>query len=138
MQTPGFPRRLCCLLYDVLALVAIWMLVSAIFTTLYGNAADGWPRSLLQVFSFLGISGYFVWCWTHGGQTLAMKTWRIRVVDEEGAALPVAGALKRYFLACMGVGLAGIGLWWALMDKDRQFMHDRLAHTRLIMVSSSV
>ena len=80
------------------------------------------------------ISAYFLWCWTHGGQTLAMKTWRIRVLQANGAPLSLAAALRRYILAAAGISFGGATLWWAWFDREGQFMHDRLAGTRLVMI----
>lgn len=61
-----------------------------------------------------------------------MKTWHIQVVAAGNElALDWPAALRRYLLACIGFALAGVGLWWALLDRDGQFLHDRLAGTRL-------
>lgn len=132
MSTPGLLRRLGGMLYDGLTLVALWLLASAVFTSLYGVADQGWSRLLLQGFSLLVISSYFLWCWTHGGQTLAMRAWRLKVVYANGMPLTLLGALLRFLLAAAGLLAGGAGLWWALLDRDGQFMHDRLAKTRLI------
>jgi uncharacterized RDD family membrane protein YckC len=133
LNAPTVLRRLGGLLYDGLTLVVLWMLASAVFTSIYGVAAQGWPRLALQAISFVTISSYFLWCWTHGGQTLAMKTWRMRVVSLSGQDLSVAQAGLRLVFACFGIGFAGAGLWWALLDREGLFLHDRLAGTRLVM-----
>lgn len=122
------------MLYEVLAVIALWMLASAIITTILDNATHGPARWLLQGVSLLTISGYFLWCWSHGGQTLAMKTWRIRIVTASGAPLTSLKALQRLLLTATCLLPAGIGFWWALWDKDRQFLHDRLAGTRLVLL----
>lgn len=111
------------------------MLASAIVTTIFDNATDGFSRRLLQGVSLLTVSGYFLWCWTHGGQTLAMKTWRIRVLAKDGAPLTFPQALQRLLLATAGLLLGGAGFWWALLDKDGQFLHDRLGGTRLVLLN---
>lgn len=133
-MTPGLPRRLGGVLYDGLTMVALWMLASAVFTSLYGMADTGASRALLQVFSLALVAGYFLWCWTRGGQTLAMRAWRIRVVYANGAPLTLVGAILRLLLAGAGIAVVGLGLWWALVDRDGQFLHDRLAKTRLVAV----
>lgn len=115
-------------------MVALWMLASAVFTSLYGMADTGASRALLQVFSLALVAGYFLWCWTRGGQTLAMRAWRIRVVYANGAPLTLVGAILRLLLAGAGIAVVGLGLWWALVDRDGQFLHDRLAKTRLVAV----
>ena len=65
-------------------------------------------------------------------QTLAMKTWRIRLVNPDGAPLTFKQAVLRFFLALLGLLLAGAGFWWAWFDRDRQFLHDRIVGTRLV------
>ena len=89
-------------------------------------------RPLFQLY-LLAIGGaYFVYCWSHGGQTLPMKTWRFRVVRADGAPLSTARALHRFALALLGFLALGLGFLWALVDRDRQFLHDRLAGTALV------
>jgi uncharacterized RDD family membrane protein YckC len=70
-------------------------------------------------------AAYFLWSWLRGGQTLAMKAWRIRLVD-----VTPARALMRFALAVLLVPTL-ISIVWSLFDRDRQFLHDRIAGTRL-------
>lgn len=88
------------------------------------------PVLLLHVFLVMGI--YFIWYWRHGGQTLAMQTWKIRVVDRDGGAPSDRQLYLRYFLSWPSLLFYGAGVLWALLDRDRQFLHDRLAGTRVI------
>ena len=138
MNTPGLLRRLGGLLYDGLTLVALWLLASAVFTSLYGHADSAMARLLLQGLSLTMVAGYFLWCWTHGGQTLAMRAWRLKVVHADGQPLTLLGAVLRFLLAAAFLLAGGVGLWWALLDRDGQFLHDRLAKTRLIDVKTAV
>ncbi len=81
----------------------------------------------------LAISGaYFIYCWTHGGQTLPMKTWRVRLVTRGGGMVSLKTGVVRYAFAVFGIGLGGLGFIWAIFDTERQFLHDRLAGTRII------
>lgn len=82
---------------------------------------------------FLVNGAYFVWFWRKAGQTLAMQTWRIRLVGASGQRVTLRQALLRYVL-CWPSVLGVVGLLWALVDRDRQFLHDRLAGTRLVAV----
>ncbi|MCI0354493.1 MAG: RDD family protein, partial [Acidobacteria bacterium] len=86
---------------------------------------SGWLRHALQLFILAVFAAYFLWCWLRGGQTLAMKAWRIRLID-----VSPTRALLRLALATLLLP-TGISLIWALFDRDRQFLHDRLAGTRL-------
>ena len=62
-----------------------------------------------------------------------MKTWRIRLVTDEGLAVRPAQALLRYLLCWPSIALGGAGILWALVDRDHLFLHDRLAGTQLVM-----
>lgn len=133
-QTAGLPRRLAAMLYEALLLFAVAFFAGWVFFFASGgrDATAGWLRHALQLFVLVVFSAYFLWCWLRGGQTLAMKTWRIRVVAKNGhGRLPPTSALARFVFALLLVPTA-IGILWALVDRDRQFLHDRLAGSLLI------
>lgn len=88
--------------------------------------------TVLWAHVFLVLLVYFLWFWLNGGQTLAMKTWGIRLVSRSGQAVRPAQAVLRFLLCWPSVLFFGVGIIWALFDRDRQFLHDRLADTRLI------
>ncbi|MBA3506947.1 MAG: RDD family protein [Betaproteobacteria bacterium] len=109
-------------------------------------------RAALLCTLLAGGGWYYVWSWTGGRRTLPMKTWRIRVATVAGENLALRVALVRYLAAWIGPALAlsayagmrplGAGayaLWlvsfnylWAIVDRDRQFLHDRIAGTVLL------
>lgn len=129
---PRLRRRLTSLLYEGLVVFSILLtgfLLPQIVFSGFGMQFAG-PLLWLHVVALLG--AYFLWCWLHGGQTLPMKTWKLRIVDNSGMPLRPAQALLRYLLAWPSVLLLGIGLWWALVDSERQFLHDRIAGSRII------
>ena len=88
-------------------------------------------RHALQGFLFVVFGIYFTWFWAKG-QTLAMKTWHIRLSTRTGQTVRPPQAVLRFVLCWPSIGVFGIGILWALIDRDRQFLHDRLAGTRLI------
>lgn len=94
------------------------------------------PGPLLALHIFIAIGAYFLWYWRHGGQTLAMQTWKMRLVGSDGGRPSMARLCLRYCLAWPSVLCYGVGLAWALFDRDRQFLHDRLAGTRLTITAA--
>ncbi len=90
------------------------------------------PGTLLWLHIFIVLLAYFGWLWKRNGQTLAMQTWKIRLVSANGMSLTTRQVFLRYSLAWPSLLAGGIGIFWALIDRDRQFLHDRLAGTRLI------
>jgi len=119
------------LAYEGVLLFAILFVASYLFLSLARDAQSGLPRLAFQVYVLAVCGAYFVFCWVRSGQTLPMKTWRIRLVTERGHSLAAGRALLRYLLAFPGT-LSGLGVLWALFDRDRQFLHDRLAKTRIV------
>lgn len=132
--TPGLGRRLLCLVYEALLLTAVILLAGGIATALAQATAIAFPRILTQSIVMMVCAGYFATQWRHSGQTLPMKTWRIRLETVSGTRLTLPQALLRLVLATIGYLAMGISILWVLADRDRQFLHDRLAGTRLVTV----
>ena len=127
-------------LYELLLLLALWMLFTWVFVRLFGDATIGNKRYALQVLLWLMTGVYFVFCWRKAGQTLATKTWKIKLVTQEGDTsqnnyLSTKQAMIRYALASASMLVFGLGFVWALIDKQGLFLHDRLLKTRFIRVS---
>jgi uncharacterized RDD family membrane protein YckC len=156
-STPTVKRRLIVMVYETFLLLAVEMLAVALYLLVTRNSQAPLAQHGLKVFLFLVTGAYFVWCWTDSGHTLAMKTWRVRLTSGGQARVPLRTAMLRYLLAwgwflpalvaCAAFGLHGKGevsaaigigiVAWGLtafLDKDRQFLHDRLAGTRLVLL----
>ena len=131
----GLPRRLASLLYDGLLLIALLFAVTFVFIAVFGDATHPPQRYWLQACLYFVAGVYLLWCWLHGGQTLAMQTWRIRLIDGEAETLTLGRALQRYLLASAGLLFLGAGFVWALFDREGLFLHDRLLGTRLVLVA---
>ena len=131
-RVPGIARRLASALYDLLLVVALVLIATFPFLAFFGDATQGWRRHVLQFYVVAVTCGYFVWFWTRGGQTLPMKTWHIRLVRVDGGAVNPGRGVHRFVLAVMGTAALGLTFAWALFDRDRQFLHDRLAGTALV------
>ena len=114
------------MLYEAVLLFAVAFFAAWVFFFASGgrDASSGALRYELQLFIAAVFAAYFLWCWLRGGQTLAMKAWGIRLVD-----VTPQKALLRFVYAVL---LLPASIAWALFDRDRQFLHDRLAGTRLV------
>jgi len=128
-ETPNHPaglfRRLGALTYDSLLLVAIWFLATALVMLVTRGHFN--PASLpFQLYILLVSFWFFGWFWTHGGQTLGMRAWKIRVLQPSGAAINWGQAAQRFFVALI---LGGLGMIWCLFRKDKQALYDKLAKT---------
>lgn len=120
------------MVYEALIITSILFVATALFTAVFGDSRAQPMHALLQFYLFVVAGLYFVGSWTGGRRTLPMRTWRMRLVDDAGRNLTVRHAALRYTFAAFGVALAGTGILWAFLDRDRQFLHDRLARTRLV------
>jgi uncharacterized RDD family membrane protein YckC len=123
--------RLMSLIYECMLVFAVLFVASYLFLSLARDAQAGWPRTIFQIYLLSVCGAYFIFCWTRSGQTLPMKTWRLQVVSQRGHPLSAGRASLRYLLAVPGM-LSGFSLLWAPFDRDRQFLHDRLAGTRIV------
>ena len=155
LTSASIARRLISFSYESLLLAALLMLAGLVFAAVTHNFHAPWLRAALQGYLLAVAGAYFVRCWRRGGQTLPMKTWRLRVVSQDGRPLTMQRALFRYttallcvapialcaaaaalrhdlLLAAATVGGASLTFGWALLDRDRQFLYDRLAGTRVV------
>ncbi len=132
LRMPGLRRRAACFLYEAVLLVALLIVASFPVVGFLPTVPTPISRLINQAYLFTIAGLYFTWFWRHGGQTLAMKTWRIRLISPAGGQVSLGQAWLRYTLAVMGLFAMGIGFFWALWDREHLFLHDRLAGTRLI------
>lgn len=132
--------RLLALAYDALPVLALWMLVAVPFM-LADVAISGDPRHNIGPFSamqwllwfacWLATGAYAVLSWRHGGQTLGMRPWRLRVTGIDGAPATPAALARRYAIGTLSLLVLGAGFWWAWLDRDRLTLHDRYSGTRM-------
>ena len=133
--------RLLALIYDALPVVALWMLISTAFTLAYTFLGDHAvheniaPFSLLQWLLWLccwfATGLYAVFSWRRGGQTLGMRPWRLKVMDSQGHAPSVRALCLRYAVASLSLLAAGLGFFWAWVDRQGLTWHDHASGTRL-------
>jgi len=152
---PGLRRRLAALVYEGVLLFGVLMIAALAYglATQQRHALVGLHG--LQLFLFLVLGLYFTWFWSHGGQTVAMKTWSVRLLSTQGQPVGAARAWMRYVLswlwfvpALLCIYLAGLRsggaislvllagmLVYAMLSRfnpRRQFLHDLLCRTELV------
>jgi uncharacterized RDD family membrane protein YckC len=155
LETPALARRLASFVYEGVLLFGVVMIAGYLYSTLTQQRHALAGQHGLQAFLFVVLGIYFVWFWSHGGQTVAMKAWHIRLVTQDGGAVSQPRALARYLLSWvwflpalaaawlagadstgrifgwMAAGVLGYALL-ALLHPQRQFWHDALCGTRLV------
>lgn len=148
-------RRLAAFLYEGVLLFGVLMVAGFAYSVATGMRHALQGKTGLQAFLFVVLGLYFVWFWTHGGQTVAMKAWHVRLVDTGGRPVRPARAALRYLLAWLWfapalaaahlAGLHGGGSVYGLLavgvltyaglarlHPQRQFWHDVVCGTRLV------
>lgn len=136
-ESAGLFRRLAAMVYDAFLLLALWFLSTAVLVAL--NGGEALPPLMAQLillpFIFIVSCTFYSWFWIHSGQTLGMKTWKIRLVSEQGKAVDLKQSLLRILAALLSISCLGLGYIWLLFDKRRCTWHDHLSRTRVIDVS---
>jgi uncharacterized RDD family membrane protein YckC len=133
---PSLIKLGACLFYELLVLIAISFVSACLFIGLLGDATHGMKRVFFQVFIWAVIGAYFVRSWVVQGQTLPMRSWKLKlVVQNSGQLLSYRIAVLRYILATIGLILFGVGFFWRFIDREHLFLHDRLLNTRLIYLN---
>jgi uncharacterized RDD family membrane protein YckC len=129
---PGLLRRLAAILYDWLLLLGVIIVASLPVVWLMGGAPSSWATQTAFRLYLLAIAfTFFAWFWTHGGQTLGMRVWRLRLVSADGGPVSWRQASGRFLAAALSVGCLGLGFLWVMHDRERRAWHDRLSGTHL-------
>lgn len=132
----GLGRRLAAAAYDALLVAAILAFATVPPVALRGAAigpGELWYGIYLAVIAFL----YWAWPWTHGGQTLGMRSWRIELRAEDGGPVTWRQAAVRFAAAWLAWLPLGAGLLPVLWRRDRRAWHDRLSGTVVLRLTAS-
>ena len=155
LPAPGLARRMAAFVYEGVLLFGVLMLAGYLYSSLTQQRHALQGKAGLQAFLFMVLAIYFTWLWSHGGQTVAMKAWHLRLVRADGQPVDQWQALMRYLAswlwfvpgwatahwaglhsgaALVALMLAGVLAFAALtrLRPDRQFWHDAACGTRLI------
>jgi uncharacterized RDD family membrane protein YckC len=147
LPTAGLIRRLAAMVYDSLLVFGVLFTatIPAVFfrsekiapianeqiVTDLPSVAGGLPFQLYLLAVYVA---FFCWFWKKHGQTLGMQAWRLQVVDISGSGLTMRQCIIRLFTALLSFLCFGAGYWWILIDKERLSWHDKLSHTRIVLL----
>jgi len=130
----GLSRRILAISYDSLLLLAVLFVATAILMPFTGGDAIHKGNWLYLLYLIGCCCLYFTWQWTHGGQTLGMRAWNIRLVADNYGKVSLPVATRRFLLALVSWLAAGVGFIWALFDPEKLTFHDRYSKSRLVIV----
>jgi len=142
----GLGRRLAAMFYDFLLCTALVMVTTLVYKMIQmaiigetqmramteAGALDGDP--LLSTILLFALFGFFAKFWTHGGQTLGMQVWGLRVQNPDGSAISLWQALLRFVVSIGSWLCLGLGFFWVLIDKRKRSWHDMYSETQLVRV----
>ncbi len=126
----GILRRIGAFAYDIVLLLTVLILATAVLMPISKGAIQA-GNLFFQLYIFIVSFVFYGWFWTHGGQTLGMRAWKIRLQLDSGANLNWSQALLRFILAILTFG---IGLLWCLWDHQYRAIYDVLARTQVVRV----
>lgn len=131
-----FFRRIAAIFYDlilILAILLIGTLFSLIFTKGYAIPSN---NLLYKIYLLTLICSFYIGFWVHGGQTLGMKAWGLKLLTLQNKPLSYQHAILRFFLSLFSFLLLGFGFFWALFDPKRQALYDKFLGIRMERVKN--
>ena len=129
----GLFRRLAALVYDAILLLAVLFVATALVLPLSGGEAIT-HNPLFSTWLLLVSFFFYAWSWVHGGQTLGLRTWHMRLERLDGGPIGWWQALLRFLSAIPSWALFGLGYLWILVDRDKLAWHDRISETRIVRI----
>ncbi|MGB1110319.1 MAG: RDD family protein [Gammaproteobacteria bacterium] len=127
----GFFRRLGVIFYDSILLFAVLFFSVGLLMIAVNNEAVASGNPFMTAFVLLVSLLFFGWFWTHGGQTLGMQTWRVKIESADGGPVSLKQAVIHFAASLLSWSALGLGFLWILLDSEKCAWHDRLAGTRL-------
>jgi len=134
-------RRLAAMVYDSFILLALSMLygafTAALHVAIYGNNTEHNYEPMMQgpwllIGWLLCLAGFYLFFWYRAGQTVGMRAWRLQLIQADGSTPELKNCLIRVICAPISLLIFGLGYLWALVDKDRDCLHDKLSATRVL------
>ncbi len=137
----SFGKKLIAWVYDLLGALAIFILslvvgylLVLIITLPWAENSEAVSALLSQnplwlIYLAASVQYYYVWCWVKGGQTVGMKTWRLKLCKPDGSLLSWKEAYIRSFIS-----LGGLAIFWSLFDSEKRGIHDIFCDSRVVLL----
>jgi len=126
-------RRIASMLYDSVLIVALLIVMSLPLIS-FNIQENIILKTTVQIYSYLIIQYFFVWFWVNSSGTLGMKSWKIKIVDNNGNKITYRKAILRFNIAIISILIFGIGFILSIFRKDRKCLHDIISKTILIKI----
>jgi uncharacterized RDD family membrane protein YckC len=127
----GLLVRLLAMFYDALLLFSALLIATAL-ALLVTKGTLSYHNPFFRTFLFLICFSFYAWFWLHGGQTLGMRAWRLRLQRPDGQPVTLWQTLLRFLAAIPSLAFAGLGLFWMLLDKNKMAAHDRISESVIV------
>jgi len=134
---PSLFRHFAAMFYDAFLLIAILLLAGLIAVTFNGGEAIGSGNPFFFLYLLAVSYLFYGWFWTHGGQTLGMRSWKIILIHNDGGAISWRQAFLRFSIALISWLPAGLGFWWQYLGKDNSSWPDMFSGTSLHYMKNS-
>lgn len=130
---PGFFRYIAAIFYDLLLVIAIFFIATALLLPF--NHGEAIQAPILYPLYLFSISFFFYgWFWTHGGQTLGLRAWKLRLSNNHGTNISWQQALIRYLTASFSWLIFGLGILWRLWNKEHKTWQDLSSKSHIIFI----
>ena len=135
-NTQSFPPaglivRLLAMFYDGLLLISALLIATAL-ALMVTQGTLSYHNPFFRTFLFLICFSFYAWFWLHGGQTLGMRAWRLRLQNTGGGPISVWQALLRFMAAIPSLAIGGLGLLWLVFDKNKMAVHDHISESVIV------
>jgi uncharacterized RDD family membrane protein YckC len=131
-QPVSLLRRLGAMIYDFFLLATVLIIASFLVVIPFDIKPEDSFFLLYQVYIFVVAYVFYAWFWTHNGQTLGMRTWKMQLVNLDSSEITWGTALIRYCVAIFSWAVFGIGFLWSIWDKQKRTWHDIASKTKLV------
>lgn len=137
VSPPGFWRCIGAIIYDALLLLAVLFLATALLLPFNAGKAFTSGQIFYPVYLFVISFVFYGWFWTHGGQTLGLRAWKLKVLTFDQKPISWRQAFLRFNTALLSWALFGLGFLWIIIDKKKHSWHDHLSKTALFLQSDN-